>query len=517
MLKKNSAGYVPPVGVDSSLIDDVDNTLVDSSEKNAQFNQRADSGGLRSAARSSPAKSSSVGYQELDEAHVGYSNDDRDSFENAYNLMKDFPQWVALLKQNPYFGFTAPESIWDKLGLSARAQDKLSAMRAAYRQYNSDVVLKFMSWYNSLPKEQRTQAVEAGYNPDTLDVQPSSISDESIQPSSNPFDIASDNSGEQLMNSFNLALSSMSKGIQGASQLIGLVQNVRTQTVTRDKIAADTEEQNLKNYLAAYNLAKQIYSESAEPPQEVRKDGEITPSFKFDLKGAPDSVNELLNQFQHSRGFETGVKKSVVESTAVKVDQKNAETAETVAERDSLLAGMSLDQTTALYGSPALWKNLHKQYNQALTLQLDNMNSYLELYDAFTAVGVQNKLNSYMNSYYAQLDAFAAADAQNEYVRQFTQTLKYNAEVMRQRKMALELRGQYMNERFAYAVLPDNLHIPGLDLLRWYGQSAIMGTVMADQFFGTNEPMNFTGSGASVNAFSVPSFPIMQLPNLQPK
>lgn len=517
MLKKNSAGYVPPAGVDSSLIDDVDTTLVDSSERNAQFNRRADSGGLRSVARSSPAYSSPVGYQDLDEMHVGYSNGDRQSFENAYNMMKDFPQWVALLKQNPYLGFTAPESIWDMVGLSNRAKDKLAAMRAAYRQYNSDVLLKFMSWYNSLPQQQRTQAVQAGYNPDTLDVQPSSISDESIQPSSNPFDIASDNSGEQLMNSFNLALSSISQGVQGATHLIGLVQNVRTQTVTRDKIAADTEEQNLKNYLSAYNLAKQIYSESAEPPKEVNKDGEITPSFKFYLKGAPDSVNELLNQFQNSRGFETGVKKSVVESTAVKAEQKNAETAATIADRDSMLAGMSLDQTSVLFGSPEYWKNLHKLYNQALTLQLDNINSYLELYDAFTAVGVQNKLNSYLNSYYAQLDAFAAADAQNDYVRQFTQSLKYNAEVMRQRKMALELRGQYMNERFAYATLPDNLHIPGLNLVRWYGQSAIMGTVMADQFFGTNEPMNVTGSGSSVNAFSVPAFPSMQLPSLQPK
>lgn len=460
---------------------------------------------------------SSVGIHEQDEMHVGFSTDDRDSFENAYNLMKDYPQWVALLKQNPYFGFTAPESIWDSLGLSNRAKDKLAAMRAAYRQYNSDVVLKFMSWYNSLPQQQRQQAVDAGYNPDTLDVQPSSISDDSIQPSSNPFDIASDNSGEQLMSSFNVALSSMSKGIQGATQLIGLVQDVRTQTATRDKIEADTEDQRLKNYLAAYNLAKTIYSDSAEPPKEVNTEGEITPSFKFDLKGAPDSVNQLLNQFQNTRGFSTGVKKSVVESTAVKAEQKNAETAETVAERDSLLAGMSLDQTTALYGSPQLWKNLHKQYNQALTLQLDNINSYLELYDAFTAVGVQNKLNSYMNSYYAQLDAFAAADAQNEYVRQFTQSLKYNAEVMRQRKMALELRGQYMNERFAYATLPDNSFIPGLDLLRWYGQSAIMGTVMADQFFGTNEPMSVTGSGASVGTFPVMQMPNMQLPSLQPK
>lgn len=470
------------------------------------------------AARSAPSSSSSIGNNDKDEmSHVGYSNDDQASFENAYNLMKDYPQWVALLKQNPYFGFTAPESIWDQIGLSNRAKDKLAAMRAAYRQYNSDVVLKFMSWYNSLPQQQRIQAVDAGYNPDTLDVQPSSISDDSIQPSSNPFDIASDNSGEQIMTSLNYALSSMSKGIQGATQLIGLVQNVRTQTVTRDKIAADTEEQRLKNYLAAYNLAKTIYSESAEPPKDVNKDGEITPSFKFDLKGAPDSVNELLNQFQHTRGFEIGVKKSVVESTAVKAEQKNAETAETVAERDSLLAGMSLDQTTALYGSPDLWKNLHKQYNQALKLQLDDINAFLELYDPLISANAQNTLNSYMNSYYSKLDSMAAADAQNEYVRQFTASLKYNAEVLRQRKMALELRGQYMNERFVYATLPDSLHIPGLDLVRWYGQSAIMGTVMADQFFGTNEPTNVTGSGSSVNTFPVMQMPNIQLPSLQPK
>lgn len=470
------------------------------------------------AARSAPASSSSVGNNDKDEmSQVGYSNDDQTSFENAYNLMKDYPQWVALLKQNPYFGFTAPESIWDQIGLSNRAKDKLAAMRAAYRQYNSDVVLKFMSWYNSLPQQQRTQAVDAGYNPDTIDIQPSSISDESIQPSSNPFDIASDNSGEQLMNSFNLALSSMSKGIQGATQLIGLVQNVRTQTVTRNKIEADTEEQNLKNYLTAYNLAKTIYSESAEPPKEVNKDGEITPSFKFDFKGAPDSVNELLNQFQNTRGFETGVKKSVVESTAVKAEQKNAETAGTVAERDSILAGMSLDQTTALYGSPDLWKNLHKQYNQALKLQLDDINAFLELYDPLISANAQNTLNSYMNSYYSKLDSMAAADAQNEYVRQFTQTLKYNAEVLRQRKLALELRGQYMNERFAYAVLPDNLGIPGLGLVRAYAQSAIMGTVMADDLFGMNEMQGVTGNGSSVNTFPVMQMPVMQLPSLQPK
>lgn len=515
MLKKNSAGYVPPAGVDSSLIDDVNSTLVDSSERNAQFNSRADSGGLRSAARSSPAKSSPVGYQEQDEMHVGYSNDDRESFENAYDLMKDFPQWVALLKQNPYLGFTAPESIWDMVGLSNRAKDKLAAMRAAYRQYNSDVVLKFMSWYNSLPQQQRTQAVQAGYNPDTLDVQPSSISDESIQPTSNPFDIASDNSGEQLMNSFNLALSSISQGVRGASALISLVQNVRTQTVTRDKIAADTEEQQLKNYLAAYNLAKTIYSESAAPPQEVSKDGEISPSFKFALNGAPHSVNELLNQFQNTRGFDNLLKKSVVESTAIKADQTNAETAATIADRDSILAGMSLDQTTVLFGSPRLWKNLHKKYNQALNLQLDNINAFLELYDPLSAANVQNKLNSYMNSYYAQLDSFAAADAQNEYVRQFSHTLKYNAEVLRQRKMALELRGEYMNERFVYATLPDTN--PFYAPLRTYAQTAIMGTVMADDAFGMNEMQGVTGSGASVNAFSVPAFPSMQLPNLQPK
>ncbi len=499
MLYKDNSGVIRGVNSDTTI------RYKDSGRANAS----------RTSGVQSTKDISSVGNVEMDEMHVGYSNDDRQSFENAYNLMKDFPQWITLLKQNPYLGFTAPESIWDMVGLSNRAKDKLAAMRAAYRQYNSDVVLKFMSWYNSLPKEQRTQAVEAGYNPDTIDVQPSSISDESIQPSSNPFDIASDNSGEQLMNSFNLAVSSISQGVRGATALVGLVQNVRTQTVTRDKIAADTEEQQLKNYLAAYNLAKTIYSESAAPPNEVPKDGEITPSFKFALKGAPDSVNELLNQFQNTRGFDNELKKSVVESTVVKADQKNAETAATIADRDSMLADMSLDQTTVLFGSPRLWKNLHKKYNEALNLQLNNINAFLELYDPLSAANVQNKLNSYMNSYYAQLDAFAAADAQNEYVRQFTQTLKYNAEVLRQRKMALELRGEYMNERFVYAMLPDNN--PFFAPLRTYAQTAIMGTVMSDDYFGMNEMQTPTGSGSSVNAFSVPAFPSMQLPNLQPK
>ena len=235
MLKRNSAGYVPPAGADNSLTDGPNVDVIDPADNNAKFTHRTDAGAL-GASRDSGFESSTDSRYTASDSVVGSSASDLSAYEKAQALMSEYPDWLALLDQNPYTGFTAPESIWDALGLSNRAKDKLAAMRAAYRQYISDVVLKFMAWRNSLPSEQRKQQVEAGYNPDTIDVQPSAISDESIKPSSNPFDIASDSTGEQLMSTYNSVLSSIAAGVNGASSLISLVQGVRTATVTRDKI-----------------------------------------------------------------------------------------------------------------------------------------------------------------------------------------------------------------------------------------------------------------------------------------
>ena len=514
MLKKNSAGYVPPAGADSSLTDGPDINIVNPSEQNAIFTNRSDVGGIGASRSSGFDSYSDSQYISRDSNVVGSSDDDMALYDNAYQLLKEYPYWLSLLKQNPYTGFTAPQSIWDELGLSNKAQDKLDAMRAAYRQYISDLLLKFVAWRNSLPSEQRTQAVQAGYNPDTLAVQPSQVSDESIKPTSNPFDIASDNTGDQLMTTFSAVMASMATAIQGTSQLVSLVQGVRSATVTREKIQADIDAQNLKNFKDAYEIAKTIFGETSEPVES--EDGEIAPAFEFDVNGAPESVSRILNQFQHSRGFGIAQKKSVVESKNVdtsekvaNVASKVADTASVVADSDRLEADMKLEQNKILFGSNDLWRNLRKEYNRAMSLQLENINSYLELFNPLLAAQGQNALNSYFRDFYQGLDASSAATAQNDYIRHFTKLIEFNAENLRQRKMALELRGQNMNELFESA----------LDE-RWYmsfnSSMAKMRLMVAqdlNDLFGANK-MQSDGSPSGVGS-PVIGLPQIDIPQIQ--
>lgn len=518
MLKKNVAGYVPPAGVDDSLTNGPDVNIVDPSENNAKFTNRMDVGAIGAARSSGFDSRSDSQYISRSDTVVGSSDDDLSAYEKAKSLMSEYPDWLALLDQNPYTGFTAPESIWDELGLSNRAKDKLAAMRAAYRQYISDVVLKFMAWRNSLPSEQRIQQVQAGYNPDTIDVQPSSISDESIKPSSNPFDIASDNTGEQLMSTYNTVLSSIAAGVNGASALISLVQGVRTSTATRDKIKVDTDAQELKNFRDAYDIAKTIFGETSEPVEV--KPGELKPAVKFDLQDAPVSVSRILNQFQHSRGFSVAQKQSLVESKNVDTSGKladvastAADTASVVAESDRISADMKLQQDKLLFGSPDVWKNLELLYNRALGKQLENIDSYLELFNPMLAATAQNKLSSYLSQYYGSLDPASAASAQNEHMANFRKLLEYNSEVLRQKRMSLEIAGQAATERFVWATLPDN---PFTNPLRTYGQIALLGGQMSMDMLGVSQLESGNGSGSS-GAFAVPSIPNIALPSLQPK
>lgn len=105
----------------------------------------------------------------------GESDTERDSYNNVYELVKDYPEWLAYLNANPYKGFNVPESLFDSLGLSNKAKDKMMALRSDYMAYNAQVLAEFMAWKNSLPSSQREQAVEAGYNADLIEVKPSSV------------------------------------------------------------------------------------------------------------------------------------------------------------------------------------------------------------------------------------------------------------------------------------------------------------------------------------------------------
>ena len=110
MLKRNTAGYVPPAGADSSLTDGPDVDLVNPAENNAQFTHRTDVGAL-GASRDSGFESSTDSRYTASDSVVGSSASDLSAYEKAQALMSEYPDWLALLDQNPYTGFTAPESI----------------------------------------------------------------------------------------------------------------------------------------------------------------------------------------------------------------------------------------------------------------------------------------------------------------------------------------------------------------------------------------------------------------------
>ena len=81
----------------------------------------------------------------------GESDSERDSYYNVFELVKDYPEWLAYLNANPYKGFNVPESLFDTLGLSNKAKDKMMALRSDYMAYNAQVLAEFMAWKNSLP------------------------------------------------------------------------------------------------------------------------------------------------------------------------------------------------------------------------------------------------------------------------------------------------------------------------------------------------------------------------------
>ena len=87
---------------------------------------------------------------------VAYSgaSEDVESYRNVYEIIKNYPEWVALLNANPYTGFNIPESLFDKLGLSNKAKDKMNALRQEYMNYNAQILANFMNWKNSLPTTQ---------------------------------------------------------------------------------------------------------------------------------------------------------------------------------------------------------------------------------------------------------------------------------------------------------------------------------------------------------------------------
>ena len=160
---------------------------------------------------------------------VGESKEDVASYQNVYEIIKQYPEWVARLDANPYKGFDAPASLWDNLGLSNKQKDKMLAYQQAYREYNAEILRQFNEWYNSLPSSQREQYVEAGYNADLMNVLPSKMSEGAPQVNASPDEMESGSSAEQLFSSITSIMSLISGGVTaglGAMQSIKQIRKV---------------------------------------------------------------------------------------------------------------------------------------------------------------------------------------------------------------------------------------------------------------------------------------------------
>lgn len=417
----------------------------------------------------------------------GESAEERKMYNNAYNAMQDYPEWLALLDQNPYAGFMAPMSFFDNLGLSNQAKDKLNSYRQAYKEYISDVLLKFMSWKNSLPATQRQQQVQAGYNPDTIDVQPSGISADSFGINADPTAIESGSSGQQIMQVIGSAMSMMSAVVSGGTAIAQTTSNLIAQNLTNRSVRADVDKKELENFKTAYEMAKIIFAETSDPASAG--DGEIKPATKYDLKSAPKSISEMLNQFQHSRGYETAQAKSVTESN-------EAGTA-------VMSSSMEKEQTDVLYGNRDSWINLKQLHADATRLNLDNINAYLEIYDPLLAASNQNAYSRYMKEFYSNLNGFNAAMSQNDLVQNLRDSLMLNKKVIECKRKMVEIRSQMVDSLFQTAI----------DGNWWQSKAAKAGLMALDfggDYLGIGSPATtpISSNAGSPSGASVVNVPV---------
>ncbi len=418
----------------------------------------------------------------------GESDSERMAYDNAYKAMKDYPEWIALLDQNPYTGFMAPESFFDSLGLSNKAKDKLNAYRQAYKEYIADVLLKFMSWKNSLPETQRQQIVQAGYNPDTIDVQPSSISADSFDVKADPAAIESDSTGQQLLSVVGSVMSTMSAVVTGGTAIAQTVSNLTAQQISNRSVRADVERKELENFKSAYDIAKTIYGETSDPVKS--KPGEIAPSTKFDLTNAPNSVSKILNDFQHTRGFAIAQSKSVSESNQADTNVMSTE--------------IEKEQTDVLYGNKDTWQNLKQLHADATRMNLENIDAYLELYDPLLSAKYQNSYNKYMKDFYSNLEGHSAAQSQNDLVNNLRKSLELNKKVIETKRKMVEIRSQMVDSLFQTAI----------DGNWWQSKAAKAGLMALDfggDYLGIGSP---AATPISSNAVGAPTTPAVSIPNI---
>ena len=318
----------------------------------------------------------------------GESTEENSSYYNVYKLVKDYPEWLALLNANPYKGFDIPTSIFDDLGLSNKAKDKMNALRQEYMNYNASILAKFMEWKNSLPATQRAQLNEAGYSSDLAQVTPSSISSD-IPQGSSALQMPSGNSAEDLLNIVGSAASLFSTGVSATLGIMSTLSSIGLQEAQKNNIGKVGDNLDLVNFNSSLDTAKRIYSNLAPHLQKPKDPNEIMASFSLQYPDAPASVNKALQNYVNSREFQEGL----IEADTKILDSESAFSQSFMTNEDLKL----------LVGSPDYWLGIRKIANDTYMKQVKEINEYLDTLDTVTQVRSSNEYANYMQQYYAEL------------------------------------------------------------------------------------------------------------------
>lgn len=367
----------------------------------------------------------------------GESDIERDSYYNVYELVKDYPYWLAYLNANPHKGFNVPESLFDSLGLSNKAKDKMMSLRADYMAYNAKVLAEFMAWKNSLPETQREQAVSAGYNADLIEVKSSSVQD------MNPYrgtslDMPSGSTAEDLFQVVGTAASLFTTGSSVALGVLQTVSQIGLNNAQKNNLKKAGEGLDLSNFTSSLDAAKRIYSNLAPSLKKPKDPDEIMAAVSMQYPSAPKSVNDALRDYVNSREFQEGV---ITANTSL-LDKESAFNQ----------SYMTNEDLKMLVGSPQYWLGIRNIAGETYKKQMESINDYLDTLDVVTQVRSSNEYAAYMQEYYAsltslgvpQLSAQSAVSQNNAAIASFDM----QRSLALRNKTMLEIKYQEMQEYF---------------------------------------------------------------------
>ena len=429
----------------------------------------------------------------------GYSSQESESYLNAYMMMKDYPQWVALLNANPYKGLNVPDSLFDRLGLSNKQQDKMIALRQEYMNYNAQILANFMNWKNSLPVTQREQLAEAGYAADLANVEPSSLPSD-IPIGSNALAMPSGSTAEELMQVVGSAASLFTTG---ASIALGFMQTLSTIGVNdaqRENLKKAGQGLDLNNFTSSLDAAKRVYSNLAPRLEKPKDPNEIMASFSLQYPDAPESVNKALKNYVNSREFQEGL----IEADTKILDKESAFNQ----------SYMTNEDLKVLVGSPEYWLGIRKISNKVYMDQVKKLDDYLDTLDTVTFARSQNAYMDYIMQYYDELTRLGvpglsaqSAVSQNKAAISTYQMQKSFAE---RNRSVLETQNKRMQEYFD--VLTDD---KASEWKKFWAASFLLSNSFLTR---VTDPSSTNGTGVSPFSpvgMSHPTLPAFSLPTIK--